>query len=720
MPTTIVNFFSNARYEDVLAETDRFLRSAPASTTALHLKAQAHYQLGEYEDCIALLERTIVYLAGNEPLGIRLQLAALLANALIELGRYEEAWDLVTHAVPADSTSREEYGELLLASAWAAYFQGLHTLARQATQRVFEVSGHDFTCGRGALCAALAAQREGEAHRSKAYLMKAQHHLDQSQACFGNPIQVRDLFLVQVQIARRGTSEMLPRLLRETESLPAGSRIAAFLRNAVGLYHSHCGGQARVSSVIRAVATGVKRSWLALLPGAGERLIPEPAEAPAPRDDAADMALPMEHLTWTGPMDGEDEVTAPVEAAPPAEAMVGLDEIPAMPGFPTFELPFSTEEPAVAIVSGGTRKPVAPAQPVKPVAAPPPPAVPLDPLEAAFARALNRRADEAEESLSDAEVIERVLPPLPLAPPPAPAAPAARAPSPPPRPAAPPARPAAPIVRIRSERDATPTRVRIPQAGTVLLVEPTPRISQAFETCLRDSSFRVASCVPDVETALEEYLTVRPTLVVVDLHSRGVSGDGPPGAPTFVNRFLSVDPHCRIVTIWNAQTRGLVKECLRRGARADLEQPFDRARVLDTLTRAQATRSPVEAMRVPTLELRRPVACSWKFLESGIRSLLADWHPFVARTIDPMGLETHLDVIMDSGTIVRLNIEVPGGKPIQAMAEVVACKEEKVLHYFAVRFSFLKLTQEARERLVSFLMEARGRSIAERSNAAAV
>lgn len=648
MSTTIVNFYSDAHYEEVVAETERFLKTVPANATAVHLKAQAHYQLGEYDDCIRLLERALVYLAGRERLEVRLQLAALLANALLEQGNYEEVRELVTHSAPVESSAREEYGELLLASAWASHFLGKHEQARKEVARIFECSGEHFTCGRAALCAALAARAEDDPHRSKAYLMKAQHHLTSAQNLFGNPNQVRSVFLVAAQVARRGASEEIEVLERETARLPQGSRICSLLRDAVDLYRRHLCGESLEAAVVASVGQGVKRTWVAVLPGAGARIDPQAAPAPLVAD--AGMALAFPHFEPCLP-EGMPEV---------AEGENIVLEIPELENelapFPT-ELPCPADAPAPA-----------------PLREPPGEITRVMPARRAH-RALPARPTEAPTA----------LPP------------------------------------VRTPKDETPPRgIRMP-SGIILLVEPVERIALAFESCVRDSSFKVKVRAPDVESALEQYILHRPALVVVDLHAPGATVKGAPGVPSFIRRFLEIDPHCKIAVIYNAQTKESVGEALRQGARAEVEQPFHRSRLLDALIKALASRSVVEAMRVPTLELKRPVACSWKLMESGMRSFMGAWRHFVARALDPMGLEASLDAELKPGTVVRLNIEIPGAaKTIQTLAEVISCKAEPALHCHVTRFSYLKLAPEARDRMVSFLMDsmARMRQAAEKRSLA--
>ncbi len=846
MSTKIVNFFADARYEEVVEETDRFLRTVPRNTTAVHLKAQALYQLGDYGDCIRLLEKAIVYLVGREPLETRLQLAALLANAMLEEGRYEDVRELVAHSVPEESTAREEYGELLLAGAWAAYFEGLFHLANAATLRIFDVSREHFTSGRAALCAALTARREGELHRGKAYLIKAQSHLSQARNLFGNPEPVRSLYIVQAQIARRGVSEDLPALEVEVGRLPQGSKMSSLLRQAVALYRRHLHKEPIASSVNEAVRSGVKRSWVALLPGAQARrptivqanVLPEPEEAPDPAHAAGDSAAPESTLeappaAATAPPAEEvvPDMAAILPAVEPEPEYVPLEEpepdwVAAPPLIPGVADAAALAEPADAEAEPAAAE-AEPADPADPESAPAAAEADLPPLPATAAedaaasesassessssdvgkatsasgiiRELSRAphleaspalddlfSDESEPPrLAPSAPVEvpkapppgvapasggsrppaRPLGPLPVpavrseppvpagtgSPAPTPGTPRAGVPAPPAaaaesgstapaRPRTPPAAPAptgrdtaanadipvAPVARdagytrvadvtnrprrgpvVRTAEDATLLRHKNPPVGSILLVEPTDRLANAFEECIRDSSFKIAMRVGDIDSALEQYVLLRPTLVVVDLQAPGVTGLHSAGTPAFVRMFLELDSHAKIAVIYSTPTRVMVLEALRQGARAQIEQPFERSRVLDALSKAMSARSALEALRVPTLELRRPVACSWRPLESGMRTLLEPWRHFVARSLDPMGLEATIDTPLRVGTLLRLNLEIPGGdKPIQTLAEITSCKPEPAIKLNTVRFSFVKLPPDARDRLVSFLMSA--------------
>ncbi len=842
MSTTIINFFSEAQYEEVVRETEGFLKRVPANPTAVHLKAQAHYQLGEYEACIRLLERAIVYLVGREPLETRLSLASLLANAMLEQGRYEEVRDLVAHSVPEESTAREEYGELLLASAWAAHFEGLFHLADRATTRIFEISGEHFTNGRAALCAALTARREGELHRGKAYLVKAVHHLSQAENLFGNPRAVCSVYILQAQIARRGSGDSFAAVRVELAALPKGSKIATLLREAVDLYARFVAKEPVAAAVSEAVLNGVKRTWMALLPGAQARPHPtvdEPEELAAPlaseaqpfdpqasaeapwaevrvseaENDAppAASAPPVEESAKAAPpvaasakpmSPAETEAGAmPVaaiepasgESAPVAGATVGLageertsEDLPvleeALPAdatpAPTVGSPASPaagevtpEKDAPAEDEAGlarSRPPAeelkvlpnlaaspdldqlfapapAPALPAPPVTPPQPPAAETriaDGIAAAKAAAAEPGSRSVPRAVASAKPAEGAAPAKappaaegrkPSAAPPSGGASAdvpvlVPVPGPKRSPTAKkPTEPlpiAAPVVdalsgervieqrlrklQVRTEADSTLLRRSKTPPGTILLVEPNDGVARGFGEAIKDTTFKVAARSLTVEDALEKYVLMRPTLVVVDLAAPGVTGVGPPGIPAFVRMFLELDPHCKIAVISSAATKSMVMDAFRHGARTNVEAPFDRHKVLDALTKAVTARSAVEALRIPTLELRRPIACSWKPVEKdSLKGLLSNWQSFVARSLDPMGLEANLPAASRVGTMVRLNIEIPGGeKAIQTLAEVTSCKHEPALKHHVVRFSYVKLPTEARDRLVAFLMES--------------
>lgn len=702
MPTTIANFFSDAHYEQVIAETEQFLKSVPASATAIHLKAQAHYQLGEYEDCVALLERSLVTLARQERLGTRLQLAALLANSLLELGHYEDVRALVDQSVPADSAHREEYGEMLLAGAWAAHFLGDPAQVRADISRVFEMSGEHFTCGRAAYCAALSAQAIGEPHRAKAYLVKAQTHLSVAHNLFGNPSQVRTVFQVAVQVARRGTGVALDELDSETARLPRGSKICSLLRDAVDLYRQHLAGERMEAAVIAAVSQGVKRTWVAGLPGAAARL--DPQGVPAPLMAEAGLALTLGRTSSVAldslpavlgnddaplelpevALDGEPAELADLPAGPVAE----IDELPELPPAPVIDMPAR-------------------------VAALLPTPAPADaPTPGSFTRVRYERPTPRvlPAPKSDTRRMEAPAPAPAPAPVPAPAPAAAAAPAEEVIPVlAAEAQHGAvrPMPPVRTHEDVTPRGgVRVP-SGSILLVEPIDRIALGFKLCLRDSTFKVVATAPDIDVALDRYLEHRPSVVVIDLSAHGAFDRANPTAAAFVKRFLDIDPHCRIAVVFNLQTKAAVAEAMRSGARAMVEMPMDRARVLEALVKCVSARTTLESLRVPTLQLRRPVACSWKPMDTGIRSFVGAWHNFVARALDPMGVEANLDQHLKEGTVVRLNIEMPGtDRTIQTLAEVISSREEKALHCHPTRFSYVKLPPEARDHLISFLMES--------------
>jgi len=563
-------------------------------------------------------------------------------------------------------------------------------------------------------------------------------------------------------------------------SIKAGD-IARILRETADLYMQHALGELDSAAVIAAVGRGVKRPWVALLPGAQVSVdCPETygLQAVPPRSaeiQPPPMCIPAPAAVFAprGPF---------VDPDPTAEFVLELERIPHLAAFPELDRIFGPDEPPhVALKPLPSPKPTPRALP-RPKRAPPEnvgagvPAAPAPapaPAEAdPFAHEDDARefslpelraeaeatpedysnvvvpadSESAEEDIPVLEVIEDAIPAgRPLSarrtpPPQGEEAPCVgspghaddepaerdrsttirrREPAAGGRPAekpdaagsssARPAHPARPVPSVRGDDDATLIRRKGGLSGTILLVESVDRVDRAFRQNLVDSPFRVATSVKSVDAALEEYLNLRPAVVVVDVLAYGASGAN--GIPSFVQRFLQVDPHCKIAVLTSAQTKALASESIRQGARMRIEIPLERCALLEALSRTAASRSGVEALRVPTLELKRPVACSWKALENGLSDMMGSWHPFVARVLDPMGLDANLDGDLQVGRAVRINIEIPGvAKPLHTLAEVVSCKEDRVFHHYTIRFSFLKLTSEAKDRLVNFLMEAISRA----------
>lgn len=327
MPTMIFNFFSSYRYEDVVAETGRFLKSVPESATANYVRAQALYHLGQYDEAIQILERALAGWAQREPEAVRLQLGALLANVMIEKGWFGAARALAERSVPETAAAREEKGEMLLAAAWAAYFDRSFAAAFDWTARIFALSGEHFTCGRAALCAALAARQGGETDRGAAYLLKARHHLLLAQNLLGHPGPVRQLYLTQVDVARHRSSEALVRADLETAQLPATTKITVQLREAIKLYRLHLGGTAIGGLLAGAAQRGVKRTWVALLhplprPASPAGGPPAPAAPAAPAAADAARAQRLAALPVRTP---EDDAAAARHAADGAIAVLHVE-----------------------------------------------------------------------------------------------------------------------------------------------------------------------------------------------------------------------------------------------------------------------------------------------------------------------------------------------------------------------------------------------------------
>ncbi len=562
--SNIAALFSEGRYEEVLSGAARHLPDAAANPRAAYLKAQAHYHLGEYFSCAELVEETLANHSADAPLETRLQLGSLLAKTLMQQGEYESALEIVARSVPEGASAQDEYGETLLAGLWAAYFLKRAAPAAALAARIFEGSTEHFTCGRAALAAALVAEQAGDAGQRSAHLVKAHHHLTEAQNVLGNPEPIRTLYLAQVEIARHGDARNLDRALEEAKRLPQGARIARFVEKTVAIYRRHVAKESVAADVIKAVAAGVKRPWLAMLPGA---------------------------------------------------ALVAPD------------------------LSGESSD-----------------------VHAAPAAVLKLR-----------EKVQKVT--------------------------------------VRTPADATLIRSRrAAGVGTILHIEPDEAQAAKFAECLHDSKFTVIARVSEVDEALEKYVEVRPNLVVLDLLAPGAIVKGSEGATTAVRRFLKVDPQAKLLVTYTLDQKFLFMGAIRAGARAHVKKEFDRADVVGALHKASTSKSGMEALRVHSLELRRPIACTYKAAQGGFGELLKPWQSLVARSIDPMGIETALDRMMTPGEVFKMNIELPNAKPLHVLTEVSGCRPDTAPKMFAIRMSFIKLPPEAKAQLETYIADMLGKA----------
>ncbi len=724
--TRITDLFADTRYEDTIRETERFLQANPSSTTALHLKSVAHYQLGEYAACLAELDQAARTAedGGIEEIGLRL--AVLHANVLLEQGRYMDVRARVAAHLSSGKNVRAD-GELRLPMAWAAYFEADYDAAAREGIRIFDdAAGEHFTRGRAALCAGLATSRAAGPDRAHDLLLCAHQHLTQSQTLFGASPLVRDLYLMQAEVAGGLANDALHALLQAAASAPGDGKFSELVMQTCGLYRAHLDGDPIEDAVREAVAWGVKRPWVALLPGAG--VVESPADAQRAREraqrnsdakakaraekEAATQAAAEAEALAAVRAEAEAQARAEAEAKARAEAEAKARAEAEAQARAEAEAQARAEAEAKARAEAEAKaRAEAEAQARAEAEA--------DARAEAEARVLIAEADAEAEAKAKAKA---GVPPKPAsgvhrlpssearssgAPPrpgigtpilPANTTDSSRAPAQSGSGVVP--KPASGAIRIPPGAQGSNTTLPSRSFTGTILVCGSDRTGKVLEEALRGTVFRVAHRCPDVATGVSMCATAHPQLVLIDLQLLSGLSREQAKASTLLQPFLDGDPQCRLGVIYSVQTRVHLPEALRAGARAQIEQPFDPLRVIEALGVLIAPRS----TREPRWEIKRPIACSWKEQEpSGFLDGLGKGNRFVSKCIDPLGVEAHLPVALKVGKTIRLSVEVPGGKPLHTLARVVSCRHDAALKHHLVKLAFWQLAPEARDQLLALL-----------------
>ena len=692
--TRITDLFADTRYEDTIRETERFLQANPSSTTALHLKSVAHYQLGEYAACLAELDQAARTAedGGIEEIGLRL--AVLHANVLLEQGRYMDVRARVAAHLSSGKNVRAD-GELRLPMAWAAYFEADYDAAAREGIRIFDdAAGEHFTRGRAALCAGLATSRAAGPDRAHDLLLCAHQHLTQSQTLFGASPLVRDLYLMQAEVAGGLANDALHALLQAAASAPGDGKFSELVMQTCGLYRAHLDGDPIEDAVREAVAWGVKRPWVALLPGAG--VVESPADAQRAREraqrnsdakakaraekEAATQAAAEAEALAAVRAEAEAQARAEAEAKARAEAEAKARAEAEAQARAEAEADARAEAEARVLIAEADAEAEAKAKAKAGV--PPKPASGVHRLPSSEARSSGAPprpgigtpilpANTTDSSRAPAQSGSGVVP-----------------------------KPASGAIRIPPGAQGSNTTLPSRSFTGTILVCGSDRTGKVLEEALRGTVFRVAHRCPDVATGVSMCATAHPQLVLIDLQLLSGLSREQAKASTLLQPFLDGDPQCRLGVIYSVQTRVHLPEALRAGARAQIEQPFDPLRVIEALGVLIAPRS----TREPRWEIKRPIACSWKEQEpSGFLDGLGKGNRFVSKCIDPLGVEAHLPVALKVGKTIRLSVEVPGGKPLHTLARVVSCRHDAALKHHLVKLAFWQLAPEARDQLLALL-----------------
>ena len=98
-----------------------------------------------------------------------------------------------------------------------------------------------------------------------------------------------------------------------------------------------------------------------------------------------------------------------------------------------------------------------------------------------------------------------------------------------------------------------------------------------LEKHLEGTEFRVVGQAGDSKEASDLYRNAPADAVVLDVIMPGQDG------VTTVREIIALDPGARILIVSSLGTQNVVEECLREGARAFLQKPCERERLIEAL-----------------------------------------------------------------------------------------------------------------------------------------
>lgn len=116
---------------------------------------------------------------------------------------------------------------------------------------------------------------------------------------------------------------------------------------------------------------------------------------------------------------------------------------------------------------------------------------------------------------------------------------------------------------------------------TVLLCDDSRALRMLTAQQLDACGYELAGEADNGVTAVEQYLALKPSVVLLDLVMPKVDGKAA------LKRILELDPDARVVVLSSLGAQNDIEQCLKIGARSYLQKPIDRdtlARVLGEVT----------------------------------------------------------------------------------------------------------------------------------------
>ncbi len=207
-------------------------------------------------------------------------------------------------------------------------------------------------------------------------------------------------------------------------------------------------------------------------------------------------------------------------------------------------------------------------------------------------------------------------------------------------------------------------------SARILLVDAEEEARDEFKKAIRNSQFQVVKEVVSGEEAILAYGEANPEVVVLDLSAPGFRDRQGEGGLYIIKRLKAIDATACIVVAHTNQTKYLVMEALRIGARGSIKKPYLADKTIDAIGKAQIQKDGTVGVRMVGVRLKKSLPILYKKSTDGF---FTKQRNAVTEDISSSGIAIKTPEAIPEKTTLVIQIQIPT-KTIKAKVQVVRSK----------------------------------------------
>jgi len=236
---------------------------------------------------------------------------------------------------------------------------------------------------------------------------------------------------------------------------------------------------------------------------------------------------------------------------------------------------------------------------------------------------------------------------------------------------------------------------------TIIVADSIAADRAAFRTMLKDSAYDVVGEAAHGDDLLAAAVQHKPWCVACDILLPGHADNPADGGLAAMKRVLGKLPKTKILVIHSVESTMRVMDTLKEmQAGTRVRKPFKRDSLIDSLAKLSTGQEGEKSVQQLSVRLKKALVVHYKGQNEG---WFAKKRDAVTTDISDHGVGIQSAEKFPKGTILNLEIELPGEAPVKAKCQVQRVEHVAGLPRYDVGMTVLEMDASDRERYTNFI-----------------